>query len=335
MLKIKKIIAAILSLSTSVIMAGTMGNFCPLGNVSVPCDDPVWGFSVQGLYLQPLYNADLAYDAGLVYDGLFAPDIMNNFNYHQVKAQTGWGFRVEGSYLFETGNDLTVNWSHFSNTVTRNLLGNLFIIGIPVFVSADSKIEPQWNAVNIEAGQFINFGDFEVIRFHAGLAAVQFKRGVTSEAVPFDPLTLLPVGPVFTAVSSSEVQYKGGGPRIGVDLSYHFGNGFSIYGNSAGALFIGKSQFTNNIFGLPFPIPAVGLHGKKMAVVPELEAKIGITYTYEMAQGDVTLDVGYMAVDYFNALQGAHLNQIGNTVLQESQFAFTGMLVGLKWIGVA
>lgn len=341
MSKIKKTIIGMLSLTSSLLFAGTMGEpqeYCAFGNVSVPCEDPSWGLSVQALYLQPIYSANITYNAGIIYPGLFtlpAPPDELRFQYNEVKAEAGFGFLLEGYYRTETGNDLTVNWQHFNSSVTRDLFGaayldiNLLLASIS---RVQSSIDPQWNALNFEMGQKVYFGDSEFMRFHAGLAAVEFKRNSAANILVIAP-------PDIQALAFNNLRFRGLGPRAGLDMSYHFNTGITIYGKGAVALIFGDSAFTNQFINISMTSAAeIQIHGKQNVMVPELELKLGISYTCEMAQGDVTVDLGGMAINYFNALQSAQIGLERSPVavpqLFSSDFALVGGYLGIKWVAV-
>ena len=66
-----------------------------------------------------------------------------------------------------------------------------------------------------------------------------------------------------------------------------------------------------------------------MIVVPELEAKLGINYTYAIAQGDLTFDFAWLWINYFNVTQ---TDTYGYTPTN-SDFGLQGPIFGLKWLG--
>jgi len=70
---------------------------CAAGNVTVPCERSAWDLGVDALYLRSEDN-----------NGVGA------VNANSFRAKYGWGFRLEGSYHFGTGNDATVNWAHYN-----------------------------------------------------------------------------------------------------------------------------------------------------------------------------------------------------------------------------
>lgn len=288
MLDVKKTVAAVIALGSSVAFAGTMGPICAPGNVSVPCDSLAYDIGFQALYLKPSYSGSLrtigAHSSG------------NRVN---LDLDDAWGFRVEGSYHFNTGNDININWTTFSK-------GNKFnrVIDLSDFTGDDLDIDavidwkPSYNAVNFELGQYVDFGEMKNIRFHGGAqyAGIKSKLSITDRV---------------TQVSTSyDVKFDGFGPRAGMDMSYDFGNGFEVYGNTAGALLVGSSKFANLV--------------KSTIIVPELEAKLGAKFNYAMAQGDLIVDAGWVVANYFNAQ---------NVLTDDSNFGFQGPFIGMKYIG--
>ncbi|MCC5014351.1 MULTISPECIES: Lpg1974 family pore-forming outer membrane protein [Legionella] len=308
MLNLKKTAVAVLALGSSAVFAGTMGPVCTPGNVTVPCERTAWDFGAYALYLEPVYDADFGYRR-------LNPSVVDGVStrFGDLDPDWGWGFKIEGSYHFSTGNDLNVNWYHWEHETTHTYAG-AFSFGGANFgpFSVYNRFEPKWDAVNIEFGQHVDFGEFKNIRFHGGF---QYARIETDYR---DAVT-----GVF--LNSTNHRYNGFGPRVGMDMSYDLGNGFAIYGNGATAILVGDSKFNSNVAVFP---ASFSFSGSKTAIVPELEAKVGAKYTYAMAQGDLTLDAGWMWVNYFNA------NHFVNaTDVRESDFAVHGPYVGLKWVG--
>ncbi len=310
MLDLKQTAAAVLALGigSSAVYAGTMGPVCTPGNVTVPCERTAWDFGVQALYLEPVYSGDFGYR-----------DFTDNGvsrHYRDFDADWGWGFKLEGSYHFNTGNDLNLNWYHMNKKSNYTYAGSFITVdGTPLAISGASRLEPKWDAVNLEFGQHVDFGEFKDIRFHGGVQYARIEHDLN--AVVFSPT-------VGTRYGVSETKYNGFGPRVGADMTYNFGNGFAVYGNSATAILIGDSKFSSVGYTA---LANSGVSGSKTTIVPELEAKLGAKYQYAMAQGDLTLDAGWMWVNYFNA------QHIIDDVVRETNFAIQGPYVGLKWVG--
>lgn len=297
MLNLKKAAVAVLALGSSAVFAGTMGPVCTPGSVTVPCERTAWDFGGKALYLQ---------STGVDFPNVI--DTPTGSTFQNFNESWGWGFQLEGSYHFNTGNDLNVNWYHYSRETTNSYLLPDVVAALGVAAPTFLRIEPKWDAVNIEFGQHVDFGEQKNIRFHGGLQWAQVKREVNTSTA----------GILFTA---GETKFNGIGPRVGSDMSFDLGNGFAIYGNGAMALLVGDNDFnaTSNLLGF-------AVNGSKTTVIPELEAKLGVTYTYPMAQGDLTLDAGYMWVDYINSQQFGFNDT-------RTDFALHGPYIGLKWIG--
>lgn len=299
MLNLKKTAVAVLALGSSAVFAGTMGPVCTPGNVTVPCERTAWEIGGYAVYLQPVANGPFAYfgtDSG-VFSG-------NNDNWQ-------WGFALEAGYHYGTGNDINVNWTRLDHDV------NFYFPTVADY----NHFEGNWDEVNVELGQTVDFSATNRMRFHGG---VQYSR-LTANA---GPLFVADVDGAFVSTAGFSNQYNGFGPRAGLDMNYGFGNGFGVYGKGATALLVGTSKFTD-VTG-PVATPGtVTLYGSKTQVVPQFEAKLGANYTYAMAQGDLVLDAGYMWVDYLNV---HHSTALTGSVAN-GDVAFTGPYFGLKYVG--
>ena len=317
MLNMKKTAVAVLAFGSSVAFAGTMGPVCTPGNVTVPCESQAWDVGIQALYMNVYLNDSYAFP----YTTSAVSGTTATSTYHDNGPDWGWGFKLEGSYHFNTGNDLTVNWYHLNDNENRIALTSTAAGVLPAAATFNHTVDPRWDAVNVEMGQHADFGMFKDIRFHGGLqyARVEVRNTLNGFNAASQQL--------FNGSNTSK--FSGVGPRVGADYSYNFGNGLAIYANGAAALLVGDSDSDSRLV-LNAVTGAAGTGvatGSKTSVVPELEAKIGGKYTYAMAQGDLTLDAGWMVANYFNAVTNPA------TFADSSDFAVQGPYVGLKWVG--
>jgi len=313
MLNLRKTAIAVIALGSSAAFAGTMGPVCAPGPVVVPCESTGWAFGAQALYLDTVYSGGHSY-YGAAVDGITS-------NYVERDRNWDWGFKLEASYLFGTGNDFTVNWYHLNNNDRHSRFFDFD--GDGVAESAAFAFRPRWDAVNFELGQLVHFGEFKDIRFHGGAQYARI-RSTTSGAVV---ATGIPSANDFRSMT-----FNGFGARAGMDMAFNWGNGFATYAKGATALLVGTSRFQRNLTNLVIPTNGLITSGHRRALVPEVEAKLGATYTFAMPAGDLALDAGYMWVNYFNAQQG--VNSIaGTSFVSESDFGIHGPYFGLKWTG--
>ncbi len=337
MLNLKKTAVAVLAFGSSAVFAGTMGPVCTPGSVTVPCPRTAWDFGAQALYLQTSAS-------GLDYIGSVV-NAAGAETFPQINNRWGWGFQIEGSYHFNTGNDLDLNWYHLDVSKNRTDLlgvgqlftdtyGNIWAPNSGVSMNGSNK----WDAVNLEFGQHVDMGEFVNMRFHGGVEYARVSNSATLRG-SLSASTGIPVGS--SQVIQSTITYNGFGPRVGADLGYGWNNGLSAYAKGAMSMLVGQSKF-NRTNTMPVAVgtgPAGALSaasgvfsasGSRTTVNPELEAKLGATYTYAMAQGDLSLDIGWMWVNYFNVL---HHVPTGRGFVTASDFGVQGPFVGLKWVG--
>jgi hypothetical protein len=311
MLNLKKTAVAVLALSSSAVFAGSMGPVCTPGNVTVPCERTAWNVGGQALYL----------DSNTTNGFSYYPSASTG-TYTDLSNQWSWGFQIEGSYHFNTGNDLTLSWYRLdtkNNTLAVSPTGLLGSATTVTSLLASGNMK--WNAVNGEIGQAVDFSANSKMRFIGGFQWAQVN--------PTSNLTVTRSG--ITRLYSLSSEYNGFGPRTGLDMNYVFGNGFGIYAKGATTLLVGTSKFNNGGINnlLNAPLSSSVFNGSRTNVVPELEAKLGADYTYSMAQGDLTLDAGYMWFNYFNPLNTVDQN----LTPKSSDFGASGPYFGLKYVG--
>ncbi len=158
---LKKTVVAALALSSSAVFAGTMGPVCTPGNITVPSVKSAWGVGVQALYLDTTFtNGNSTFGNN---GPIFGPGFGRGFQ-DSWSSRWGWGFGLEGSFQFNTGNELNINWSH------RNNEANNFNVGAP-----------RWDVVNIEVAQPVNL-----------LRNDQFLRAPDLRFNPVAPVTHTP-----------------------------------------------------------------------------------------------------------------------------------------------
>jgi len=322
MLNLKKTALAVLALGSSAVFAGTMGPVCTPGNVTVPCASSAWDIGGQALYLQTMTDNRTSFN---IDNG---PGPLNlNVNANET-AKWNWGFQLEGSYHFNTGNDVTLSWYHIDTSWRNRTFDTGINFGDNNEVIVGFGHKNRWDAVNGELGQFVDFSANKKIRFHGGFQFASIKRSVHG-FVGIDTADQDP--DVDAAITmNGNTQYNGFGPRTGIDMNYVFGNGFGIYAKAATAILVGtqKHGFDIDAFTPANPdIELINIGGSRTAIVPEVEAKLGANYTYAMAQGDLSLDVGYMWFNYFNPLNGT-MSPVNNI-----DFGAAGPYFGLKYVG--
>lgn len=320
---LKKGSIAVLSfVASGLAVSGSMGLVCTPGNVTVPCETKLWDLSAQALYLRSIYGSTKGYEMG---PSSFFKEVKNNWN---------GGFRLEGSYHFRTGNDVTINWTHFSTSSNpTNFIGTLIIPGvIPDRLSIDVPFEMvnrnRLDQVNVTMGQYTNISVRDKMHFYAGLQYANIQSTVT-DYYTTDLITALTD---LTFSQFDNTDYKGLGPVLGIDYIYQITNSLSLTANGAGSILYGTNRYHSGIVTAPFGVIPAQVFFRKKGIVPGLEAKLGLNYAYAMAQGVANIQIGYQVVNYFNALEAQPLQLLANPI-HSVGYGLFGPYFGLKYVG--
>lgn len=339
MFKLQITVATMLALASG--LAAANSTICVRNTMLVPCDSKAWEIGVNGLYLQPSFGGNgLGYTSYGNYGGADNQGNIvtnNGINYmHNVTPQWDMGFQLHGAYAFSAANDVNVDWFHFSENVNGHLPpGSLFSGSVDGFYAGALELSTRWDAVNVEAGQHINLSEKKLIRIYAGVQVARVKNTFTNH-----PKLFTTTPPYFT--STDTLSFNGVGPRVGVDFAYAAMNGFSLYTKFAGSLLVGDTKqaiagyrdVTNAHYGLIiFGIPNY-TYTYNNVVVPEVEAKLGVSYNHQFTNGNLGLDLGYLWMNYIHAISsytgvGIVASSVG--VPDTSNFNLNGMYFGMKW----
>jgi hypothetical protein len=288
-------------------------------NVSIFPTDKLWNVGFTALSLKPA--------ASLLNPYWTSPD---GSRYTLAKSPSSFGFALEGAYLYGLGNDINLNWLHFDQNSTNSFIGGIdFLPGFAFQTNMNFKTN--FNAINFESAQNGQFNNRTRFRFHGGLHYV--TTDVTQSIINNE------ISNQVQLIENSylNAQYNGIGPRVGLDLSYdltkkdahkgltHIGHksskhlperdcdfeaskGLRVYGKSALALLAGhsKTHFSgvNRSSGVDWNYIAT-----KSAIIPEIEAKLGLQYWYNWYYAQFKLDAGWMFQYYFNILDTTSVDQ--------------------------
>ena len=142
-------------------------------------------------------------------------------------------------------------------------------------------------------------------------------------------------------------KFTGVGPRFGLDTSYHLGNCFGVVGHVAGALLVGNTKNDNSQqnFALAItPTPGTVFTSQVNTssdsvtrVVPALDAKLGLDYTYIFEnQSMLSLEAGYQWTQYIDAVDRLSNTAVagvgvGAVTRTTSSIGFDGPYLTLNW----
>lgn len=314
---LKKTTLAVIGLAASgFASAGTMGPVCTPGNVTVPCEANQWDLGIQALYLQTIYGASKERAA------------VNRFN--DVDNDWSWGFRAEGSYHYNTGSDISVNWTHYSSDTGQ--AGFIGLIPVSPFTSPFAQAnQNRLDQINVVAGQHVDVGLVKKMRFYGGM---QYAN-IQAEATNYYPAAFIGSLLITSPISLFDnTDFKGLGPVLGIDYSYNITPAFSVTANGATSILYGTSRFDAGYVAENVNLVLASRYRAIKKIVPAVEAKLGLNYAYNMPQGVLNLEGGYQVINYFNALQAQPLQNLAGPTLS-TNYGLFGPYFGFKYLGNA
>lgn len=231
------------------------------------------------------------------------PSGTQDFTSINSEADYDFGFEAALGYVFKNSAQSVELAFRDLNTSDTNGVDN--ISQGPSHHDVSSDIDYHLRTVDLMFGQFVDLGQLVQMRFVAGLSYAELKREQSS-----DILELAASRPVDIDIIDNN-DYKGVGPRIGVDARYDFGQGFGIVGSGSLAYFLGKLDndytFTKKAGDDPTETTSISDHVNNQAVM-NFRGNVGIDYVYffeDVQRSTIGIEFGYL-IDYYD-------NAIANT----------------------
>lgn len=300
-------------MSTSTVPSTTIINNESL--VNLPGSRPGFEFSLAFLALKPgatnlnyvIYNKEL-------------PTQSPTWLEKEIQPESSGAFELGGRYNFTEGRDINLNWTHLSSSTSASVaapdasyfLGPDYEIGPAGLTTRNATGKAQFNydVVNLDAGQTVDFGRHVETRFFIGLSDA-FLREQVNATYSGATVTGAHQGP-YSIMQEVTANFTGLGPRVGFDASYITQSGFGFIGQAAASVligssyskttYVGSSQELKDLYNQALNFQSIRDQNVTQ-VIPGFDAKLGAIYSRAFSKGTLfTLAGGYQAAVYVNAI---------------------------------
>lgn len=290
-------------------------DYCP--NVAVFLSSQPHTFTIEGraLFLKPQGNLHYAVEA---FPGpLHSP----NWKNYDVKPSYHAGFDIGVSYLpcSKTIN-LKLNWEHLhckdsnskiADASDQGTIAPFFDIGpdASFFTKVKGKAHFQYDAIKLDGGIFVSFGDYLLANFYGGLNGTRIKQTLTSKYANHN-------GTVSRSITAPST-FEGIGPQLGIDLAYSLPAGFLLTGGAAASILVGSLKSHTTFKSVSPFLKSLGTKSSntqrireqhRSQVVPAFEGRLGLAYCFTGCDYAIKLEAGYEAKVFIDAIQSTDLS---------------------------
>jgi hypothetical protein len=284
-----------------------------------------WHVGAEALYLKTS-NSDLDY-ASVQTGGSAIP------NGPAAKVDPGyrWGFGVDVGFHFAgTGNDLLAHYERLRSSGSDSIFDQNDILTrfihpyyAGIYSEAHAKVKYSYDAADILLDQAVNIG----YRLHTHLAAGVRCADLDSN---MDARYYNPVEPS-TDEAILKSSFKGIGPRFALNETYDLCKGLGIDAGIGTSLLIGSMKASNHQSISVSSVSVLLTRGAVRHIVPELDAKGGLSYSLMLGTGKLTIITGWKVINYFNAqdyMIYTDNSSYGNYINSMSSICFNGPYAG-------
>jgi Legionella pneumophila major outer membrane protein precursor len=228
-------------------------------------------------------------------------------------------FNVGFRYMADGSNDIALNWTHLNTTANAavsatpiQMIGPPFLIGPEsgLYKSGRGTVNFSYDSVKLDAGHtFCAECSFQ-LRAFGGMEFARLGQDLTGIVESSDGTAAM--------ANTTHSLFTGAGPRLGMKGQYALGNAQFI-GEVAGAALIGTAQSRIDFATVS---PGVGLVNQSLTspnatqVVPSIDGRLATAYTFPPSTyGLFTVELGYRAAVYFNAVSQYSLTQVPTSLV--------------------
>lgn len=259
-----------------------------------------------------------------------------------------WGWRVYAGIKFTDNDDITISWMNLNADNSNSIAGN---------TSALQTIVPRWNApettwqniigkVNNHftdvygvLGHSIHFNNPWSVRFAAGLEWTKLNSDLTVTATN---TTAGLDGSGF----ASDSHFRGFGPRIEFDMTYHLPYNFALFADSNVALLYSTRKLSLDAINPPADLTLndSSYFSTRHVVVPKFGSRLGASYTWIFGQAGgegaclsaLKVDAGWQVETYVHAIERVE-GRVGGpedttfATTKASNYGDQGLFIGLEY----
>jgi Legionella pneumophila major outer membrane protein precursor len=284
------------------------------GSLSANTDHVSCGVSMSALYLQP-NSSNLYYGAEAIPLPLPSP----NWKSLEILPDYHWGFDLTyRSFLKNSNTSLKLCWERVhsndssSTTVSNeNMVGPYFNIGpdAVAYKSAHGKVNHQFDAVNFYFERPLIRDPCFKTTFFGGVDFARIQQTLTSNFSNTDG--------TITRNIKTPTEFTGVGPGFGVDFGYDLCGTLSFTGETSISLLMGSISNSVTVLSNSPLLPGLGITPpnkqttdvpNRTQIVPAFSGKLGFSYTTCCKGGIITLDFGYQAQVYIDAIQSVDMS---------------------------
>lgn len=282
------------------------------------CEKSAFDVGLTALYLQA-YSSSLSLNS--IHTSTSLASSSATRNNASGNAPWNWGGAIDLRYHFSNKNDVNLNWMYYALHHSATTAGRDTATfendstSSQEIKTASGRI--RLNSVNAEFAQSFDLTPRSTARLFAGGQYLNVKKKVTSSLVG-----------VFVDQNGTRVisgagiahhTYEGVGPRIGLDANYKLKGNFSVFANSAATILLARRTLSSSGFS---GNSSLKIRQRSDIAIPELEAKLGLTYNQPFVHGTVSISAGWSVINYFSLLDADRNN-----------LTLSGPFLQGRWVG--